>query len=387
MAVSPAAVAQPAAAPADNRDELRPLSANSMDIAEGKQLAQRFCADCHGPSGISTVENVPNLAGQRSAYLYREMRAYLSGLRGNDTMNGAITYLSATALSNVAAYYATLDPAQPPAGGSANVEVDAVQAGKAAAAACAGCHGEAGVSKMPGIPSLVGQEPTYLVSAMAAYKSGDRKNDTMKAVMAPVTDASRDNIALFYALQKPARTPTPAPGNAGEGQNLAAPCAACHGALGVSGNPATPSLAGQDAQYLAAALHGYQDGTRASATMKALTVGLSDTAARNLAAFYAGLEPQAPNVRAPLTGAQWAERCDRCHGVNGNSADPRIPAIAAQSAGYLEKVLNAYRTGARRSPEMEAMAEMLTEGDVRTLAAYYARQKAQSVVYVPVPPR
>ena len=93
MAVSPAAVAQLAAAPADNRDELRPLSANSMDIAEGKQPAQRFCADCHGPSGISTVENVPNLAGQRSAYLYREMRAYLSGLRGNDTMNGAITYL------------------------------------------------------------------------------------------------------------------------------------------------------------------------------------------------------------------------------------------------------------------------------------------------------
>ncbi len=39
------------------------------------------------------------------------MRAYLSGARGNDTMNGAITYLSADALSNVAAYYASLQPA------------------------------------------------------------------------------------------------------------------------------------------------------------------------------------------------------------------------------------------------------------------------------------
>ena len=251
--MSPAAVGQPAPAPADNRDELRPLSANSMDIAEGKQLAQRFCADCHGPAGISTVENVPNLAGQRSAYLYREMRAYLSGLRGNDTMNGAITYLSAAALSNVAAYCSTFGSG--PAAGrgnAANVEVDAVQdlRQEAAAATCAGCAWRGRrQQKCQVFRALSGQEPNYLASAMTAYKSSDhRRNDTMKAMMAPVTDASRDNIALFYALQKPARTQTPAPGNAGEGQNLAAPCAACHGAQGVSGNPATPSLAGQDAQ-------------------------------------------------------------------------------------------------------------------------------------------
>ena len=358
-----------------------------MDIAEGKRLAQHFCDDCHGAAGISTIPGVPDLAGQRAPYLYREMHAYLSGARGNDTMNGAITYLSADAMSNVAAYYATLDPAQPAAASNATVEVDAAQAGKAAAAACAGCHGETGITRTPGIPSLVGQEPKYLVTAMTAYKDGERKNDTMKAMIAPMADANLNNIALFFALQKPARAPTPAPGDPASGQALAAPCAACHGAEGVSGNPSSPSLAGQDAQYLTAALHEYKDGARSNTTMKALAAGLDDTAIKNLAAFYAGLQPQPPNVRKPLTAAQWAERCDRCHGVNGNSTDPRIPALAAQRVGYLEKVLNAYRTGARRSPEMAAMADVLSENDVRNLAAYYARQKARAVVYVPIPPQ
>ncbi len=388
LAGSLAAAAQPAANQAGSGDELRPLHASSMDIAEGQHLADHFCADCHGADGISKIAGVPNLAGQRSPYLYREMRAYLSGLRGNDTMNGAITYLSVDAISNVAAYYATLDPAQPVATGEAKGDVDAVQAGKAGAAACAGCHGAAGISTMPGIPSLIGQDPKYLAAAMAAYKTGERKNDIMKGMLAPVPDANLDNIALFYALQPAARAQTPAPpGNPAAGQALATPCGACHGTEGVSGNPSSPSLAGQDAQYLAATLSDYKNGTRGNATMKALSAALDDTAIKNLAAFYAGLQPQPPNVRKPLTTAQWVERCDRCHGANGNSTDPHFPALAGQRAEYLEKVLEGYRIGTRRSPEMAAMADVLTENDVRNLAAYYARQKARAVVYVPVPPR
>ncbi len=365
LAIASVAMAQRPATPASSRDELRPLSANSMDIAEGKQLAQRFCADCHGAEGISTIANVPNLAGQRSAYLYREMRAYLVGARGNDTMNGAITYLSADAISNVAAYYATLAPAQPMMADTARLEVDAAQAGKATAAACAGCHGEVGISKMPGTPSLVGQEPKYLVDAMAAYKTGERKNDTMKAMIAPLTDANLDSVALFYALQKPARAQTPATGDPASGQALAAPCAACHGVEGVSGNPSSPSLAGQDAQYLAATLHAYKDGSRGNPTMKALSAALDDTAITNLAAFYAAQQPKAPNVRKPLSAPQWAERCDRCHGVNGNSTDPRIPALAAQRVGYLEKVLDAYRTSFSVSTSAIAAISGLRRAPVR----------------------
>ena len=118
----------------------------------------------------------------------------------------------------------------------------------------------------------------------------------------------------------------------------------------MSATPTTPSLAGQDAAYLASALQGYKQATRSDETMKGLAASLDDSAVKNVAAFYAGLEPKPPNVRKPLTAEEWAQRCDRCHGVNGNSVDPRLPALAGQRLDYLEKVLQAYRTGARKSP-------------------------------------
>lgn len=384
---SPAAIAQTAAANGGNSDDLRPLYANVMDIEEGKRLALASCASCHGAEGISTTAGVPNLAGQRSPYLYRELRAYVSGARKSDDMNTAVRFLSSDALVDVAAYYANLDPAQPTAASDAKAEQDPVQAGKVAAAGCAGCHGAIGISKTPGMPSLVGQDPKYLVAAMEAYQDGRRKNDIMKAMIAPVAETNLNNIALFYALQSPEPAQTAAAGSATAGQALAAGCAGCHGAQGVSGNPTTPSLAGQDATYLGAALHAYQDGSRGDATMKGLSAGLDDSAIKNLAAYYASLQPKPPNVSKPLTAAEWAERCDRCHGVNGNSTDVRFPALAAQRADYLQNVLDSYRSGTRRNEEMAAMVAVLSESDIKNLAAYYARQQARAVVYVPIPTR
>ena len=368
-------------------DELRPVYANAQDVAEGKRLADAACARCHGASGVSTVAGVPHLAGQRAAYLYRELRAYQSGARGNDTMNGTVRFLSNDALTDVAAYFASLDPAPPAPGNEVPASPDPVLAGKTTAAGCAGCHGEAGVSKMAGIPSLVGQDPKYLVGAMTAYKTGQRKNDVMKAMLAAPGDADLNNVALYYALQTPARAQTPVEGDATAGQAAAASCAACHGAQGVSGNPATPSLAGQDAKYIAAALKQYQDGSRGDATMKGVAAALNDSAIKDLGAFYAAQMPKAPNVRKPLSTAEWVLRCDRCHGTNGNSTDPRLPALAGQRVEYLEKVLRAYRGGTRRSAEMAAMADVLTDADIGGLAAYYAHQRTRAVIYVTVPPR
>jgi cytochrome c553 len=148
-------------------------------------------------------------------------------------------------------------------------------------------------------------------------------------------------------------------------------------------DPAIPNI--MAVAYVAVALHAYKDGSRSDATMKALASSLDEATSRNLAAFYANQQPQQPKVNRPLTTAEWVQRCDRCHGVNGNSADPRMPAVAGQRADYLEKVLHAYRSGERKSPQMAAMSGVLTAVDVESLAAYYARQKARSVVYVLLP--
>jgi cytochrome c553 len=377
--------AQPRINP-DNGAELRTLYANSEDVAEGKRLAESSCAGCHGANGISASPGVPHLAGQRPAYLYLELKAYQAGARGASAMNNAVRALSDDGLFKLAAYFASLDPPQNGATSDATAAAsDPIEAGKIAAAGCTGCHGETGVSKTPGTPSLVGLDPKYLVTAMKAYKNGQRKNDLMNSMLATVTDANVNNIALYYALQKPARAETPAAGDKAAGTAAAAGCAGCHGADGVSGNPAIPSLAGQDAAYLETALRAYKQGTRSDETMRGLVAPLDDDAVKNLSAYYATQEPKQPNVHKPLTADEWAQRCDRCHGINGNSTDPRLPALAAQRVDYLEKVLHDYRTGARKSSQMAAMSGVLTEEDVANLAAHYARQRARAMVYVTLP--
>jgi cytochrome c553 len=379
-----AAAAQPRVKPGAGED-LRALFANAADIAEGRKVAESSCARCHGANGISGARGTPHIAGQRAPYLHLQLRTYQSGARAQTPMGGAVRYLREDALVNVAAYYASLEPPRPASGSKPGADSDPVQAGKNAAAACAGCHGEAGVTSMPGTPSLAGMEPKSFSAAMSAYKNGERRHDLMKSLAAPLNDTAIGNLALYYALQKPEKAKTAAGGDAAAGKNTALACAGCHGEAGVSSIPGTPSLAGQDAQYLAAATLAYRDGSRRNETMKAPAAALEPLAIKDLAAFYAAQTPQAPKVQRPLTLAELTARCDRCHGVNGNSSEPLVPALAAQRADWLEASLEAYRKGERKSTAMAAMSALLAEGDSKALAAHYARQSARPVVYVLIP--
>ena len=379
-----------AAPTAGSNADLRPAYATPQEIAEGKRVAEASCASCHGLAGISKMKGVPHIAGQRPGYLYVELLAYQSGERGDNAMSKAVKFMKDDVLVKVAAFYAGLEPAQPSAAGVAKprpARSDPASAGKAASAGCAGCHGETGISKMPGMPSLIGLDPKYFVAAINAYKSGQRRHDMMKTLVSALSDADTNNIALFYALQKPGKAQTPSPGDQAAGKAAATACAGCHGEGGVSANAAAPSLAGQDAQYFADAMRAYKDGSRAEPSMKAPAASVDDNTAKNLAAYYANLQPKQPPVKKPLTIAELAQRCDRCHGVNGNSTDPRSPALAAQRSDYLEQAMRAYRKGGRKSKAMAAMLDGLSDTEIESLAAHYASQRARSVVFVFLPPK
>lgn len=373
-------------------DELRPLYASSNDIRDGKELADSTCAKCHGADGVSTTSGVPNLAGQRPSYVYHKLNAYQRGdPTGGEAHNMKLMkFFSDEALANLAAYYASLDPASPP---DAPVPkyVDPVAAGKAAAEPCAKCHGESGVSHKAGVPSLIGIHPKYLVETMQSFKSGDRpideKNQDMKKALDALPDQDLQRIALYYALQSEnlMRAQTPNGGGAPAAKEALAPCVKCHGEDGIGDSPITPSLAGQDLAYMVNALHAYKDGTRDDDTMTPRAKKLDDVAMMSLSAYYAGLDPKPVNIPRPLSPDEWAEKCDRCHGLNGNSTRPEVPALAAQRLDYLEAALSAYQSGARKSSEMTAMSSILTPDDTKGLAAHYAHQKGRSVVFIAVP--
>ncbi len=373
-------------------DELRPLYANSDDIRDGRELADSTCAKCHGADGVSTTDGVPNLAGQRPSYVYRELKADQRDDRagGGEAHMKLMKFLSDEALANIAAYYASLDPAPPP-DEPAPKYLDPVAAGKAAAEPCAKCHGENGVSHKEGVPSLIGLHPKYLVETMQSFKSGDRpideKNQDMKKALDALSDQDLLRIALYYALQSEnlTRTQTPNGGGAPVAREALAPCVKCHGEDGIGDSPITPSLAGQDLAYMINALRSYKDGSRDDDTMTPRAKKLDDVAMKTLSAYYAGLDPKPVNIARPLSPDEWAEKCDRCHGLNGNSTRPDAPALAAQRLDYLRAALSAYQSGARKSPEMTAMSSILTPDDIQGLAAHYAHQKGRPVVFIIVP--
>jgi cytochrome c553 len=61
------------------------------------------CRACHGRDGISGSDSVPNLAGQKPAYLQRQLEAFRSGERKNDLMAAIAAQLGDADLQTLAA--------------------------------------------------------------------------------------------------------------------------------------------------------------------------------------------------------------------------------------------------------------------------------------------
>lgn len=245
--------------------------------------------------------------------------------------------------------------------------------GKAAAEACAECHGADGNSRLPGTPSLAGQQPLYFVSALRAYLSGARNFSTMEHELQGLSKIDMENMSLYYASQTPAKREPPSVGDAKAGEPLSAQCGGCHGAHGVSHDAATPSLASQDAQYLVVATKAYRDHTRHHDVMLADS---SDQEIENIAAFYAAQESRAADD-GRTAAQQLIEKCDRCHGGDVDTAAMVIPKIGGQDREYLARALRSYRHDRRASSMMHKMTLPYSDTMIEAVAVSYANRPAR----------
>ena len=80
--------------------------AHAADMDAGKTKAASVCAACHGASGVSVSDAIPNLAAQRAGYIEGQLKVFRDGSRKNPIMNAIATQLSAEDIANVAAYFA-----------------------------------------------------------------------------------------------------------------------------------------------------------------------------------------------------------------------------------------------------------------------------------------
>ena len=77
------------------------------DAAAGKSRAAS-CSGCHGANGISANPLWPNLAGQKRAYLVKQLKAFRDGTRSDRMMTPMAKPLSGADIENLAAYYSSL---------------------------------------------------------------------------------------------------------------------------------------------------------------------------------------------------------------------------------------------------------------------------------------
>jgi cytochrome c553 len=105
------------------------------------------------------------------------------------------------------------------------------------------------------------------------------------------------NIAVLAACACVAGTASavePAKGDAQVGHALVYTCGGCHGVTGYKNaypNYHVPRIAGQNYDYLVAALTEYKKGERAHPTMRAQGESLSEQDISNIAAYLSSLSP------------------------------------------------------------------------------------------------
>jgi len=377
------------------------LFPNRAMIEFGRVAAQANCAGCHGMDGFSDAQGKPQLAGQRAVYVYRVLQDFQSGARKDELKNNN-AFLNDQAMMSTEVYYASQTPAQvtksPDVTGPANAAGPADAAEQATLAVddpflnirpamkkCVKCHGESGEAPGSGMPSLTAQAPEYFVAAMMAYVDGGRDHNLMRKLVGELDETALKEMGVFYAVQEPQQTKTRGDGDINVGRRLSEPCESCHGVDGNAGSPGMPTLAGQDAKYFIKAMTHYKDGTRKHQKMFEAVENISEQDMLDLASYYAAEIPRRRDVRMPLNSTEWITRCERCHGLDGNSSDPRYPMLAGQDETYLRNMLKAYANGALENTTMYAMAASLSDMDIDRIAAFFASQQPKAAVYMQLP--
>lgn len=187
--------------------------------------------------------------------------------------------------------------AAPAATGPAKPDLAAGE--KSYAAVCAACHAADGNSTIAANPKLAQQHPEYLTKQLQDFKGGKRASPVMQGFAATLAEQDMRNISAYLAAAKSK------PGFAkdkdlvtlgeriyrgGVPDRQIAACAGCHSPNG-AGIPAQyPRLSGQHADYTAAQLVAFRDGTRQNSTqMTDVAAKLNDREIRAVSDYIAGL--------------------------------------------------------------------------------------------------
>jgi cytochrome c553 len=175
-------------------------------------------------------------------------------------------------------------------------------------------------------------------------------------------------------------------------------CASCHGPQGEGTSDVYfPRLAGKPAGYLYNQLVAFRDGRRKYPPMNYLLDFLPDAYLKEIAEYFASLRPPFPPQEVPSVSNEILTRgesiakngdpqrgippCASCHNPGFTGMEPAIPGLLGLRASYISAQLGGWRYGTRTAamPDcMQVVAGLLTEDDVKAVAAYLSSRPAPS---------
>jgi len=179
------------------------------DKANGEE-AYEVCGACHLPSGAGRPDGTfPQLAGQHSTVLIKQMADIRAGLRDNPTMYPfAISLTDPQELADVSAYIQSLCiPSDHGKYDAADAVARVAQGKQLYEKQCLECHGKNGEGdRAKFYPVIAGQHYEYLLRQMTEIRDGKRRNANpdMVKVIKPYTD---DMLVAISAYQSSLKMP------------------------------------------------------------------------------------------------------------------------------------------------------------------------------------
>lgn len=167
-----------AASPLTVDEKVRNALQLDQSVENGKKLYATYCAQCHGSQALgSAAKLIPSLAGQRRAYLVKQLADFSEEERASREMHGVVSQpklSSEQAWADLSGYLNSLPRTSfPQTGDGRGLELgEAIFQDQ-----CASCHEEDGRGDDDGfIPSLRDQHYSYLVRQMRSIGSWHRLN-------------------------------------------------------------------------------------------------------------------------------------------------------------------------------------------------------------------
>ncbi len=179
-------------------------------------------------------------------------------------------------------------------------DVDLRRAAEIVAERCSLCHGAEGASASPVYPRLAGQHAEYVAKQLADFKSGKRKNETMKPQAESLSETEMTSLGAFFESRKTTARKAPDADLAAMGRLIfhkgnrfsgVPACATCHGDRGL-GTVRLPRLAGQHPRYIEDQLKQFtqRERTNDNAIMHTVASKLTELETNAVAEYIATLE-------------------------------------------------------------------------------------------------